>query len=148
MPEYGNAAYANRCAQCQYFEQKRINMKKDLAPKYLYYFQLIGSIFCLAIISKISKEIMEASFRNDSLLIPSIATTIMWVACFLLVLLTINKFVYITINPNDKSKFIMGNLLSNSHRKAEDLQIVKKLWFNIFKVRVEEKVYFMQLLSK
>lgn len=91
---------------------------------------------------------MEASFRNDSLLIPSIATTIMWVACLLLVVLTINKFVYITINPNDESKFIMGNLLSNSHGKGEDLQIVRKLWFNMFKVRIEGKSYFIVSFDK
>lgn len=116
-------------------------MKRDLAPKFLYYYVLIGACLCTVFLSVIHLAAMNYAIRTSDF-IPFFITSVFGTIGLLLPMLIINKFRYIVINPFDENKFI-GNLLSNSHLSIIELEVIKKVWTNTFKVRIEGKVYFI-----
>lgn len=117
-------------------------MKTDLAPKYLYYYILIVSLLVMISVSVIHLVVMNNAIKTGDFT-PFFITSVFGTIGLIIPVLIINKFRYLVINPTDERKFISGNLLMNSHQNIEDLEVVKKVWINTFKIKIEGRAYFI-----
>jgi hypothetical protein len=117
-------------------------MKTDLAPKYLYYIGLLTVGLGLIFISIVHQKTMDMSLNQENM-IPFIMTSTIWGILFVLLLFILNKCRYLIINPSDDKKFIMGNILTQTHSNIEQLTIKKRLRKNFFKINVDGKNYYM-----
>lgn len=124
-----------------------MTMKTDLAPKYLYHYTLFVFILGLIILGFIHQITMDHALRSGEY-VPFAFTSVFWVALLLGTMFIINKCRYIVINSVDENKFVMGNILSDTHGHGDNLKIVKKIWINLFKITVEGKVYYMFSFDK
>jgi len=89
-------------------------MKTDLAPKFLYYWNLIGLFISLIFIAIIHQKTLNFAMENQEF-VPFVFTSIFGTGIMILIVFSINKIRYIVINPATEDKFILGNLFSNSY---------------------------------
>lgn len=122
-------------------------MKTDLAPKYLYYNSLLVFGLGLIFLGIIHQYTIDYAMKSDDLT-PFMFTSVLWVIELLLILFIISKCRYITISPTDENKFIMGNILTNTHEQVDKLTIIKKVWQNLFKVNIDGKNYYIISFDK
>ena len=117
-------------------------MKTDLAPKHLYYIGLLTIILGLVFVSIIHQKTMDIVLNQENI-IPFIMTSTIWGILFLMLLFILNKCRYLVINPSDDKKFIMGNILTQTHSSVDQLTIKKRVSKNLFKISVDGKNYYM-----
>jgi len=117
-------------------------MKTDLAPKSLYYYNLFVWALGLIGIGVVHQYTMDHALKSSELT-PFIITSVFGTIMMLGIAFTLNKCRYITINPTDEKKFIIGNIFTNTHGHTDKLTIVKKVWPNLFKINFEGKNYFI-----
>lgn len=114
-------------------------MKTDLAPKYLYYIGLLTVGLALVFISIVHQKTM----LNQENLTPFLMTSTIWLILLLMLLFILNKCRYLVINPGDDKKFIIGNILTQTHSNVDQLTIKKRVSKNFFKINVDGKNYYI-----
>ena len=124
-----------------------MTMKTDLAPKYLYYYALFVFILGLITLGFIHQITMDYALRSGEY-VPFAFTSVFCVALMLGTMFIFNRCRYIVINAVDQNKFVMGNILSDTHGHGDNLKVIKKVWINLFKVTVEGKVYYIFSFDK
>lgn len=117
-------------------------MKTDLAPKLLYIYYLLAIGMGLLIVSIIHQNSMDTALHSDNY-VPFMTTTILWCMFFLLAIFILSKCRYLKGTSTGDSGMKVGNLLRHSHVTADKVKIEKKNLFNLFKVKIDEKRYYI-----
>lgn len=117
-------------------------MKTDLAPRHLYIYYLLAVGLGLVIVSIIHQNSMDIVLRSGNY-VPFLTTTTIRCIFFLLTLFILNKCRYLIGTPTDDNYIKVGNILSHSHVVMDKVKIEKKILFNIFKVKIDDKRYYI-----
>ncbi|MEP2671567.1 MAG: hypothetical protein ABJH04_21360 [Cyclobacteriaceae bacterium] len=85
---------------------------------------------------------MDIWLRTGEML-PFISTTTLWIIDVLILVFILRRCRYITIDPTDLNKLVIGNFLHNAHLIDKKITILGKVWGNLYRVDIEGKLFFI-----